>query len=60
MASGQPNHISISSEKVVCLKGYLRDENEVLVLSVNHDNQNKLSGIILKAKINSIEANISK
>lgn len=59
VAAGQPNHIAIGSEKVVCLKGYFRDENEVLVISVNHDNQNKLAGILLKAKINNIEANIS-
>ena len=25
VAAGQPNHIAISSEKVVCLKGYFRD-----------------------------------
>jgi hypothetical protein len=60
VATGQPNHIMISSEKVVCLRGYFRDENEVLVISVNHDNQHKLAGIALKAKINRIEANISK
>ena len=59
VAAGQPNHIAISSEKVVCLKGYFRDENEVLVISVNHDNQKKLAGIILQAKINSIEANVT-
>jgi hypothetical protein len=60
VATGQPNHIMISSEKVLCLRGYFRDENEALVISVNHDNQHKLAGITLKAKINRVEANISK
>ncbi len=57
---GEPNPISISSDKPLCLTGYLRDPKETLILSANNDNRDFLSKLAMQATLGGEKADISK
>lgn len=49
--AGEPNHIELSNEKVSCIFGHLREQNEEILLSVNNDNQGIFNHLIFNAKL---------
>jgi hypothetical protein len=54
--AGEPNRIELSNSKVLCLNGFLRENNEEIIISTNSDNQKKLNTLIMQAKINDVKA----
>ena len=42
IASGEPNHISLADDTVTCLKGYLREVNEAIIITSNNKESSKL------------------
>lgn len=49
--AGEPNHVEISSTKVLCIDGHLREKNEEILISVSSDNQELFSSVIFHAKL---------
>lgn len=49
---GEPNYIYLSPQKVFCLKGFWRDENEMIMITADELYQHNLAEMKIQVVVN--------